>query len=164
MNQFTKKKHFIGIDISKDHLDLAIVEEDGYGLFKNKKVANSFKGYGRIKSWLTKEKLHPTDCLFCMEHTGTYGLLLFAWLSQMGIDYCVEPAIQIKRSLGLTRGKNDKVDGKERKQITGHHENFYRYLALSPDGKMIAYSNGDIWIVDIDQTQVVKELRELNNQ
>jgi len=47
-----------------------------------------------------------------MEHTGTYGLLLFAWLSQMGIDYCVEPAIQIKRSLGLTRGKNDKVDAR----------------------------------------------------
>ena len=112
MNQFTKKKHFIGIDISKDHLDLAIVEEDGYGVFKDKKVANSFKGYGRIKSWLNKEKLKLTDCLFCMEHTGTYGLLLFAWLSQMDIDYCVEPAIQIKRSLGLTRGKNDKVDAR----------------------------------------------------
>ena len=70
MNQFTKKKHFIGVDISKNHLDLAIVEEDGYGVFKDKKVANSFKGYGRIKSWL----------------------------SQMDIDYCVEPAIQIKRS------------------------------------------------------------------
>lgn len=112
MNQFTKKKYFIGVDISKDHLDLAIVKKDGYGVFKDKKVANSFKGYGRIKSWLTKEKLQPTDCLFCMEHTGTYDLLLFAWLSQMGIEYCVEPAIQIKRSLGLTRGKNDKVDAR----------------------------------------------------
>jgi len=112
MNQFTKKKHFIGIDISKDHLDLAIVKKDGYGIFKDKRVENSFKGYGRIKSWLTKEKLKLTDCLFCMEHTGTYGLLLFAWLGQMNIDYCVEPAIQIKRSLGLTRGKNDKVDAR----------------------------------------------------
>ena len=102
------------------------------------------------------------------------------------------------------------TDGKENKQITGHHENFYRYLALSPDGtllvyaaledgllglfimlaeggkslplavseqghndgpswspdgKMIAFSNGngDIWIVDIDQARVIKELRELND-
>lgn len=31
-------------------------------------------------------------------------------------------------------------DGKERKQITGHHENFYRYLALSPDGSLIVYA------------------------
>jgi transposase len=112
MNQFTKKKYFIGVDISKDHLDLAFVSEEGNGVFKDKKVENSFKGYGRIKSWLTKEKLRLTDCLFCMEHTGTYGLLLFAWLSKMGIDYCVEPALQIKRSLGVTRGKNDKVDAR----------------------------------------------------
>ena len=31
-------------------------------------------------------------------------------------------------------------DGKERKQITGHHENFYRYLALSPDGQFLVYA------------------------
>ena len=30
-------------------------------------------------------------------------------------------------------------DGKERKQITRHHENFYRYLSLSPDGSLLAY-------------------------
>ena len=32
------------------------------------------------------------------------------------------------------------TDGKERKQITGHHENFYRYLALSPDGTLLVYA------------------------
>jgi len=31
-------------------------------------------------------------------------------------------------------------DGKERKQITGHHENFYRHLALSPDGSWLVYA------------------------
>jgi TolB protein len=31
-------------------------------------------------------------------------------------------------------------DGKERKLITGHHENFYRYLALSPDGSLLVYA------------------------
>lgn len=30
-------------------------------------------------------------------------------------------------------------DGKEKKQITGHRENFYRYLALSPDGSLLVY-------------------------
>jgi len=30
----------------------------------------------------------------------------------MDIDLCVEPAMQIKRSIGLTREKNDKVDAR----------------------------------------------------
>ena len=30
-------------------------------------------------------------------------------------------------------------DGQERQQITGHHEAFYRYLALSPDGTLLVY-------------------------
>jgi Tol biopolymer transport system component len=30
-------------------------------------------------------------------------------------------------------------DGKEKNQITGHHENFYRYLALTPDGSLLVY-------------------------
>lgn len=32
------------------------------------------------------------------------------------------------------------ADGKERKQITGHLENIYRYLALSPDGSLLIYA------------------------
>ena len=112
MKQFTKKKHFIGIDISKDQLDLALVNEGSHGVFKDKKVDNSFKGFDKIQNWLSKQKVKLEDCLFCMEHTGTYGLLLFAWFSQMGIDYCVEPGLKIKRSLGIARGKNDKVDAR----------------------------------------------------
>jgi transposase len=112
MNKFTKKKHFIGIDISKEHLDLAILSASAPDVFRDKKVANSFSGFNKIKSWLAREKIKLHDSLFCMEHTGTYGLLLLAWLGQIGVDFCVEPAMQIKRSIGLTRGKNDKVDAR----------------------------------------------------
>jgi transposase len=112
MDKFTKKKYFIGIDISKDNLDMAILNEETNRFFLDKKVDNSFKGYESILKWLLKEKVKLEDCVFCMEHTGTFGLLLFAWLSQMNIDYCVEPGLQIKRSLGITRGKNDKVDAR----------------------------------------------------
>ena len=31
-------------------------------------------------------------------------------------------------------------DGKEKKQIIGHHEKFYRHLALSPDGSLLIYA------------------------
>jgi len=32
------------------------------------------------------------------------------------------------------------LDGKERQQITGHHDGFYRFLALSPDGSLLVYA------------------------
>jgi transposase len=112
MNILLKKTNFIGVDISKDTLDLSLIQGSTYGTFHDKKVDNSFKGFDVILEWMGKEKVKPEDCLFCMEHTGTYGLLFFAWLSQMGLDYCVEPGLKIKKSLGLTRGKNDKVDAR----------------------------------------------------
>ena len=31
------------------------------------------------------------------------------------------------------------TDGKVKEQIPGHQENFYRYLALSPDGSLLVY-------------------------
>ena len=112
MNKLTKKKHFVGVDISKSTLDLSLTEEETFGHFFDKKIENSISGFDSILQWLKKHKKKPEDCVFCMEHTGTYGLLFFFWLSQMGIDYCVEPGIHIKRSMGLTRSKNDKVDAR----------------------------------------------------
>ena len=32
------------------------------------------------------------------------------------------------------------ADGKEKEQIPGHHENFYRHLAISPDGTLLIYA------------------------
>lgn len=112
MDKFTQKKHFIGVDISNAKLDLALLEDAENSRFKDIVVTNDFKGFDSISGWLEKHKVHLKDCVFCMEHTGTYGLLFFAWLSQMEIDYCVEPALKIKRSLGITRGKDDKVDAR----------------------------------------------------
>ena len=112
MDKFTKKKYFVGIDISKDHLDVALLRAEDLDVFEDKKVENNFKGFAVIQNWLFKKRMKLEDCLFCMEHTGTYGLLLFAWLGQLGVDYCVEPGMKIKRSSGITRGKNDKVDAR----------------------------------------------------
>jgi transposase len=107
-----KKTDFIGIDISKDTIDCALVNIDKPGSFKEKKFKNEIEGFEELEQWLLKHKVDLKNSLFCMEHTGTYGLLLFAWLSQKEVDYCVEPGLQIKRSLGMTRGKDDKIDAR----------------------------------------------------
>ncbi|MCK4990380.1 MAG: PD40 domain-containing protein, partial [Bacteroidales bacterium] len=46
--------------------------------------------------------------------------------------------------------------------VSGHGHN--DGPCWSPDGKMIAYSNGDIWIVDLDPEGLRSELRTLNEQ
>lgn len=112
MNKLANKKNFIGIDISKDVLDVSVIGTEGKVGLQDLKVKNDISGFEKVTNWLTKLGKPLNDCLFCMEHTGTYGLLFFAWLAQKEIDFCVEPGLQIKRSLGITRGKNDKVDAR----------------------------------------------------
>lgn len=47
------------------------------------------------------------------------------------------------------------LDGREKTQITGHHENFWRHLALSPDGSMLVYAAMEgkelgLWVMSIE--------------
>ena len=112
MNKFINKKWFIGIDISKDYFDADMIHEQTPESFSEKRFENSPKGFNTMMQWLEKNKVKIGDCLFCMEHTGTYGLMLFALLSKQEANFCVEPGLQIKKSLGMTRGKSDKVDAR----------------------------------------------------
>ncbi|UGU14437.1 IS110 family transposase [Sinomicrobium kalidii] len=112
MKKFMQKKHFIGVDISKNVLDLALLKETGKNSFVELHTENTIKGFSRIVSWIEKQGLQVKDCAFCMEHTGTYGLLFYAWLAQKGLLFSVQSGLQIKQSLGMIRGKNDVVDAR----------------------------------------------------
>ena len=112
MSKFSKKKHFVGVDISKETLDISLISQESYGRYKDKKIDNTMKGYSELKSWLKKKSIRKDDVMFCMEHTGTYGLMFFSWLAQERYDFCVEAGLQIKRSLGMVRGKNDRIDAR----------------------------------------------------
>ena len=46
----------------------------------------------------------------CAEHTGIYGYDLQAWLDDNRISFSFIPALEIKKSLGIRRGKNDSAD------------------------------------------------------
>lgn len=50
------------------------------------------------------------NILFCMEHTGIYGRLFQHFLQDHQLALWIESGLQIKRSQGIQRGKNDKVD------------------------------------------------------
>lgn len=102
---------FIGIDISKDWLDVAICRPGSKEFLDSFRVENSVKGIKKMiaQSKRPDKKAQPW---FCFEHTGNYGLLLCHLLEQYDCDYSAVAAMEIKKSIGMTRGKSDVIDAK----------------------------------------------------
>ncbi len=107
-----KKSVFIGIDVSKDTLDAAIHSTKASEKFIIKQFLNSKEGFKNILSWIKASNYRIEDCFFCMEHTGLYSLPLAVFLYEKGISVSMVPALEIKRSIGIARGKNDIVDAR----------------------------------------------------
>lgn len=103
-----KFKYFIGVDVSKTTLDLVVRKSNQY-LF-HIQVQNSKEGIIEFRRVCKHSKVELKTALLCMEHTGIYCTTALNEFFKVGCSVWLENAIQIKRSLGLTRGKNDKID------------------------------------------------------
>ncbi len=73
-----------------------------------------------------------TDTLFCMEHTGVYTRKLVHYLLSREVAVWLETPLQIKRSIGLVRGKDDKIDS----------ERIARYAFLQQDKAILVNLSG----------------------
>jgi len=103
--------YFLGVDIGKENYHAAVTVD---GLkFYDQEVKNSCAAikqyFQRLKSTF---RFKPHQLIVCMEHTGIYCYPLLAYLTKQGIKIYVEPAVRIKQSQGLLRGKNDKADSR----------------------------------------------------
>lgn len=105
-----KFKFHIGIDVSKKTLDACLISEDRNIDTFHAKVSNNFNGIKLLISHLKKKNFKLEDSLFCFENTGIYSLPLSSYFSQHNYSFWEVPAIEIKRSKGLTRGKSDRID------------------------------------------------------
>lgn len=105
-----KFKCFVGIDISKKTLDVTLYDNMNQRKSKHIKVKNNQKGFEEIIKWLIKNGAGIDNTVICMEHTGIYGVDISVFLEKTGIAFSLVSPLHIKRSLGLIRGKNDKVD------------------------------------------------------
>ncbi|MEO7049947.1 MAG: transposase [Ferruginibacter sp.] len=106
------KKYVItaGIDVSKSKLDVRLVSDPSLTNPPHFIVSNNEKGIKEMIRVLTKQKVAITDVLFCFENTGIYSMPLAIYFSKNSFDYWEIPAIEIKKSKGLVRGKSDKTD------------------------------------------------------
>lgn len=105
---------FIGIDISKATLDVCILSSSGNTAIHYHQFCNNTKGFIQLLKWLKQksETVPIEDWRVCMENTGMYSLELNCFLDEKGIWQAMENALQIKRSMGVVRGKTDKADCK----------------------------------------------------
>ena len=110
-----KKIYFIGIDVSKHTLDVAFIirHNDRLSTPVWKQFANTQSGLKEIKKWLLQMKVSlDQHTIIVIENTGIYHRLLWKYFSDLQVDLCIENAAQVKWSLGIARGKNDKVDSR----------------------------------------------------
>lgn len=97
----------VGVDVSKLTLDVHCY---GHTATANP-VSNNVAGFKSLDKWL-KHKVSKCkeDVLVVMEYTGIYTYNLERFLEQKGWKYVKRPALDIKRSGGMRRGKTDRMD------------------------------------------------------
>lgn len=96
------KKIFIGIDISSKTLDICL-KIDGKVQYFN--IQNEPKAIGSFF-----KKHTESGTIVAMENTGRYNWRLLEVLQGLELSVYLLAPVHLKKSLGLARGKNDKVD------------------------------------------------------
>lgn len=100
-----RKEIFIGVDVSKETLDVAV-----RGTKNHIRIANSSEGFKQLQAWLRSLGLSIVDCWLVLEYTGGYEYRLVQFCQAKNITFTRVPGLEIKKSLGMQRGKNDKID------------------------------------------------------
>jgi len=104
---------YLGIDVGKFSFDYALIDEEGT-IHNQAQIENTETA---IQAWVVDlQNQFPTinlweKLLVCMEHSGYYNAIILKVLqTRKDHSIWVESALQIKRSIGIQRGKNDKID------------------------------------------------------
>ena len=102
--------YVVGTDVGKQSLDVCLLVVET-GELHHKCFNNNSEGYQRMKKWLKQQGCEVDEnTLYCMEHTGIYTRNIVKYLLKRGVKVWLESSLHIKRSIGLTRGKDDKID------------------------------------------------------
>ena len=101
-----KIKDTIGIDISKLTFDVRIHSNQMFHEFKN-----TNKGFKKLVEWVnSNNQFSKNEIIYIFEHTGLYSFKLSVFLTELNLPFVLVPGLEIKRSLGISRGKDDKID------------------------------------------------------
>jgi len=99
-----QKEIIIGIDISKKTLDVVLSFEDE---LEHVQIENTQAGIKRFYAKLLKK---GRPLFTCFENTGVYSYSLCLVMQELEITYCMLNPLMLKKSMGIVRGKSDKID------------------------------------------------------
>jgi len=91
----------VGIDVSSATLDICIMDDMGCNSFV---ISNDVQSIGMFFA------NYKQALIIGMENTGRYNWALYQVLKGMAHSVFVIPPLHLKKSMGLIRGKNDKID------------------------------------------------------
>ena len=100
---------YIGVDVSKDTLDVCFTGPDGVALpGAEMRIRNDARGIRKLTG------LIPAGSLTVMESTGTCHVKLSRALSAAGLDHSVLNPVWVKRFIQSTgeKAKNDRIDAR----------------------------------------------------
>lgn len=107
------KKNYLGIDVSKPWFDvslLSVVNHQKQPMI-TERFDNTTAGMKEFKKWLVFHTVDfDTNTLLVIENTGVYHRLIWSFCSKHQLQLHIGNAAHIKWSLGITRGKSDKID------------------------------------------------------
>lgn len=119
-----KYSSLAGIDISKHHLDVCLMDSDRI-ILQQTRCTNRGEPLEKLLRGLPIDGLQ--NLLVVAEHTGLYGYTLRQVCRELGVDLWMEDPGQIKACLGRQRGKSDPVDAG---RIAGYGLDFSHRLRL----------------------------------
>lgn len=136
-----------GVDLSKGKFDVNYLDRSGNE--KQKIVSNTLSS---VSSFL--ESLTP-DAVLIAEHTGVYGSLLLFLATCLNHRFAFVSGYEIKHSLGLAKGKSDKIDAR---RIRNYGERFFDKL------RFVEYETpemNELREIHVLRAQLVKERKML---
>ena len=101
----------LGIDISKEKMDVALYQGESYQLGQ---FSNDEAGFAKLQKWLKKKE--GQGCSVCIEATGRYGEAVALHLHQLDYPVSVVNPARIK-AYGKSQLKRNKTDREDAKVI-----------------------------------------------
>lgn len=99
---------FVGIDMSKQKFDVAILDKNAKKIGHNV-FGNNPNGFTLFSAWII-QKVQDSNTLFCMEYTGIYSRKLWHFIQDKQWKLWMESGFEIKRKAGIKKTKTDKSD------------------------------------------------------